>query len=189
MNPATQARSSGIPGSVLGMVLFITSEVMFFGGLFAAYFTLRSGAPTWPPAGLEPELMLPAAITVLLLTSSYTCHRAVVAATADDLAAFGKWMAVTIALALAFLGGQAYEYTQIHFRIDDGSFGTLFFTMTGFHGAHVLGGVLALSASVLQARRAGTTRGYVGQIEAAGYYWHFVDVIWILLFSTLYLLG
>jgi cytochrome c oxidase subunit 3 len=164
----------GVPPSVLGMALFVSSEVMFFGGLFAAYFTLRGTAPEWPPAGsVETSLVLPALLTVCLLASSVTVHAGL--------------LRTTIALGAVFLAGQAYEYAQLGAEGLTGStdvFATLFFTITGFHGLHVAIGLVMLVTVAL--RRERYEGG--GPAEAVACYWHFVDAVWVLVFLTLYVL-
>ena len=184
----------GISNPVLGMILFITSEVMFFGGLFAAYFNIRANASQWPPEQFADTLkifpfILPA--TILLIISSGTCQYAVWAIRRDDRTVFIRAMAVTVILGITFLLMQATDYVllgQEGLTLSSGTFGTTYYTLTGFHGAHVFGGVIMLSVVLY--------RGLLGQfspkhhdaVEAASLYWHFVDVVWILLFSLLYLL-
>jgi cytochrome c oxidase subunit 3 len=168
------AASRRVPPSVLGMSLFLSSEVMFFGGLFAPYFMLRETTPgAWPPAGsVETSLVLPSVLTAVLLASSVTAH-------------LGR-MGATVALGLVFLFGQAYEYAQLAgegLSPSTDVFATLFFTITGFHGLHVAVGVVMLTAVLLRKERWGP-----GQAEAASYYWHFVDAVWVLVFLTLYVL-
>jgi cytochrome c oxidase subunit 3 len=181
-----------VPGALLGMMLFISSEVMFFGGLFGAYFTLRSAAGSWPPAG-TPDLnpLLPGFFSAFLIASSFTQHAAGTAARRADRAGLLRWVSITIALGVVFLAGQALEYSKLisdGFTLGTNVYGTLFFTMTGFHGLHVLAGLAALVIVVVKARAGDFDRGHIGPVEAVTAYWHFVDVVWILLFSTLYLL-
>ena len=199
----------GISNPVLGMLLFITSEVMFFGGLFAAYFSIRASAAQWPP--INPETneafhlqVLPVVTTdgvtsysfvliatVLLILSSFSCQYAVWKIRSDDRTRFLRAMAVTIALGITFLLMQLTDYAILGsegLTLSSGTYGTTFYTLTGFHGAHVFGGVIMLSVVLY--------RGMVGQfssrhydaVEGASLYWHFVDVVWILLFALLYLL-
>jgi cytochrome c oxidase subunit 3 len=184
----------GTSNPVLGMILFITSEVMFFGGLFAAYFNLRANAPQWPPEEFAHTLkILPfvGPATILLIISSFTCQWAVWAIRRDDRTVFIRGMAVTVVLGIVFLLMQITDYAflgQEGLTLASGQFGTTYYTLTGFHGAHVFGGVVMLSVILY--------RGMVGQfsgrhydaVEGASLYWHFVDVVWILLFSLLYLL-
>jgi cytochrome c oxidase subunit 3 len=171
----------------LGMLLFVVSEVMFFGGLFAAYFTLQDLTQPWPPPGMDLELLIPATITLLLVASSGAAHKAEAAAVTGDLRQMRRWIGVTLGLAAIFLAGQALEYSELGFAISDGSFASLFFTMTGFHGAHVLGGMAMLGAATLTTSRSEGRSGH-GHLRGAVLYWHFVDVVWVGLFLTLYLL-
>jgi cytochrome c oxidase subunit 3 len=188
----------GISNPVLGMLLFITSEVMFFGGLFAAYFSLRANAPQWPPINPENGEPFHLAIlpfvgpaTILLILSSVTCQLAVWGIRRDDRTAFIRAMTVTVILGIVFLVMQLIDYSLLGsegLTLSSGQYGTTYYTLTGFHGAHVFGGVIMLSV-VLYRGMAGQFSGkHYDAVEAASLYWHFVDVVWILLFSLLYLL-
>jgi cytochrome c oxidase subunit 3 len=190
---APTRRQGGFPIPLVGMLLFLSSEVMFFGGLFATYFSARASfADAWgPPAGAEPLEILPIAlpITLILLSSSLTMHWAVRAIRRGDSGSLRLWLVVTLGLGILFLSGQAYDYTVLGFGISDGVYGTVFYTLTGFHGAHVLGGVVGLSILTARAGQGQfSARNHVA-VEAVSYYWHFVDVVWVALFTTLYLLG
>ena len=195
------AREGGISNVILGMLLFITSEIMFFAGLFAAYFTLRASAPGWPPAGFEGKLAwLPTAehvipvvtlATILLVTSSWTCQVGVWGIRRGDHTALVRGIGVTVVLGMVFLLMQAYDYTILYseeMRLDTGVFGTTYYTLTGFHGAHVLGGVVMLSVVLYRALAGQFSKDHHDMVEAASIYWHFVDIVWILLFSTLYII-
>lgn len=179
------AEARRVPGAVLGMVLFICSEIMFFGGLFAALFALRAEAPSWPPAGVELDLLLPFGLTAILLASSATVHVAVERARAGRDP--GAWLLATIALGSAFLAGQLFEYSELPFALGDSLFGTLFFTITGFHGLHVAIGLVILGVAAAQLKRTRTSGIPVGDLEAASLYWHFVDAIWLLVLTAVYL--
>ena len=199
----------GISNPVLGMLLFITSEVMFFGGLFAAYFNIRANAAQWPPVNPETghpfhlqvlpiqtvdgvtSISLVLIATILLVTSSVTCQMGVWAIRRDDRVGYIRAMAVTTILGIVFLIMQLTDYAILGsegLTLSSGTYGTTYYTLTGFHGAHVFGGVIMLSVILY--------RGMVGQfsskhydaVEGASLYWHFVDVVWILLFALLYLL-
>ena len=199
----------GISNPVLGMLLFITSEVMFFGGLFAAYFNIRANAAQWPPINPETghpfhlqvlpiqtvdgvtSISLVLIATILLVTSSVTCQMGVWAIRRDDRVGYIRAMAVTTILGIVFLIMQLTDYAILGsegLTLSSGTYGTTYYTLTGFHGAHVFGGVIMLSVILY--------RGMVGQfsskhydaVEGASLYWHFVDVVWILLFALLYLL-
>jgi cytochrome c oxidase subunit III len=188
--PARQ--QGGFPIPLVGMLLFLSSEVMFFGGLFAAYFSARASfAGAWgPPEGAEPLEILPIAlpITLVLLSSSVTMHWAVQSIRRGNPSGLRLWLGVTLALGILFLAGQAYDYTVLGFGISDGVFGTVFYTLTGFHGAHVFGGVVGLSILTARAGQGQFSARNHLAVEAVSYYWHFVDLVWVALFTTLYFL-
>jgi cytochrome c oxidase subunit 3 len=173
----------GTPIALVGMLLFIASEVMFFGGLFAAYFHARASTDgVWgPPEGAhELDLPLAAVLTAVLIASSFTMQFGVWA--------IRMWTAITLILGVLFLVGQLYDYSQLGFGISDGEFGTVFYTLTGFHGAHVFGGAVGLTIVLARTLRGQfSARNHVA-VEAVSMYWHFVDVVWIALFSMIYLL-
>ena len=186
-------RPGGISSSLLGMVLFIASEVMFFGGLFGAYFTIRGAAATWPPAG-SPHLDARYAfgLTSILVTSSVFMQLAVGAIRRGDQKWLVRWLTITLLFGVVFLIGQGNDYynlaTNEHFTLSTGVFGSLFYTLTGFHGAHVFGGAVGLT--ILLARSVQgqfSARNHIA-VEAISIYWHFVDVVWLALFTTLYFL-
>ena len=188
----------GISNVVLGMLLFITSEVMFFAGLFAAYFNVRANAPQWPPINAETAepfhlaiLPLVGPATVLLVVSSFTCQLAVWAIRRDDRTAFIRNIAVTFLIGVIFLVMQATDYMLLYsegITLSAGPFGTTYFTLTGFHGAHVFGGAIMLFVVLYRGLAGQFSSRHHDAVEAVSLYWHFVDVVWILLFSLLYLL-
>jgi cytochrome c oxidase subunit III len=190
----------GISNVVLGMLLFITSEVMFFGGLFAAYFNVRANAPVWPPyiPDTNPPvqyhleiLPLVGPATVLLILSSFTCQIAVWAIRRDDRTAFLRNIGVTFVIGVVFLLMQATDYVALGnegITLSSGTFGTTYFTLTGFHGAHVFGGAIMLAVVLYRGMAGQFSSRHHDAVEAVSLYWHFVDVVWILLFSLLYLL-
>jgi cytochrome c oxidase subunit III len=183
--------ASGIATPLVGMLLFIASEVMFFGGLFATYFNARAavGPGNWhPPEGGHLDLPLAAVLTAVLVASSFTMQFGVWAIRRGDAGKLRLWTAITLGLGLLFLGGQLYDYSQLGFGLADGAFGTVFYTLTGFHGAHVFGGAVGLTILVARAMNGQfSARNHVA-VEAVSVYWHFVDVVWIAVFSTIYLL-
>jgi cytochrome c oxidase subunit 3 len=186
-------KPGGISSSLLGMVLFIASEVMFFGGLFGAYFTIRSAAPEWPPPE-TPHLSAAyaAVLTAILVTSSVTMQLGVWAIRKNEQRRLLLFLAVSLILGLIFLCLQALEYANLieeGMTLSSGVFGSTFYTLTGFHGAHVAGGAAFILIVLLRARSGQFTARYHDTVEMASYYWHFVDVVWIGLFSTIYLLG
>jgi cytochrome c oxidase subunit 3 len=188
----------GISNPVLGMLLFITSEVMFFGGLFAAYFSLRANSIQWPPDNPATHEAFHLAIfpfvgpaTVLLILSSFTCQIAVWGIRSDDRTKFLRAMTVTVVLGIIFLGMQMIDYTALGaegLTLSSGTYGTTYYTLTGFHGAHVFGGVIMLTVVLYRGMAGQFNSRHYDAVEAASLYWHFVDVVWILLFSLLYLL-
>ena len=184
----------GISNPILGMLLFITSEVMFFAGLFGAYFSARAQNTPWPPeefADTLNPLSLILVATFVLVLSSVTCQLAVNAIRRDDRAGFLRNMSVTVILGVAFLLMQAFDYLILFdegLTLSAGPFGTTYFTLTGFHGAHVFGGVLMLSVILYRGMAGQFSSRHHDAVEAASLYWHFVDVVWIVLFSVLYLL-
>jgi len=184
--------ATGMATPMVGMLLFIASEVMFFGGLFATYFNARAsvGPDNWhPPSGTELDLPLAAVLTAILVSSSFTMQFGVWAIRRGDTGKLKLWTGITLALGLLFLGGQLYDYSQLGFGIRDGAFGTVFYTLTGFHGAHVFGGAVGLTILLARAMRGQFSAHNHVAVEAVSIYWHFVDVVWIAVFSTIYLLG
>lgn len=182
---------SGMPTALVGMLLFIASEVMFFSGLFATYFNARATSPgEWgPPAGAhELDLPLAAVLTAILVASSFTMQFGVWAIRRGDQGKLKMWVGITLALGLLFLMGQLYDYSQLGFGLADGIFGTTFYTLTGFHGAHVFGGAVGLTILLSRSLQGQfSARNHVA-VEAISMYWHFVDAVWIALFTTIYFL-
>ena len=186
-------RPQRFPVTLLGMVLFVAGEVMFFGALFAAYFTLRRRADVWPPEGTpEIDVLMPGVLTLILLTSSLTAHRAVGAYKKEERTSLVRWLAVTVLLGSLFLVGEGLEWARLmgeDFTISSNVYGTLFFTMTGFHGLHLLGGLIILLVGLRRARIAPLAHQRLASLEAATYYWHFVDVVWLGVGTSVYLLA
>jgi Heme/copper-type cytochrome/quinol oxidase, subunit 3 len=198
----------GISNPILGMMLFICSEVMFFSGLFAAYFSVRATSVHWPPivAGgkdaasqaaalaltghfnLHAEPFYALGLTIILIISSVTCQLGVWAIRRNDRTGFIRAIGVTLVLGIVFLLGQLYDYSTIGFGVNDTPFGTTFYTLTGFHGAHVFGGAVMLSVVLYRGLAGQFSSKHHDAVEAVSLYWHFVDVVWIALFSTLYIL-
>jgi cytochrome c oxidase subunit 3 len=185
-------KPGGISSSLLGMVLFIASEVMFFGGLFGAYFTIRSAATRWPPPDTPHlETWYAAILTAILVSSSVTMQFGVWAIRRNQQRRLVLWLAASLVLGALFLMGQGYEYSTLieeGMSLSSGVFGSTFYTLTGFHGAHVAGGAAFILIVLLRARSGQFTAHHHDTVEMASYYWHFVDVVWLGLFSTIYLL-
>ena len=187
--PSATSESVQGPSVVgVGTVVWLSSELMFFAGLFAAYFTLRAATNAWPPPGTELATARTGAATVVLIASSYTMHLAVRASESDDRQRAVQWLVVTMGLGLVFLSNQAVEYRELKFTISSHAYGSMFYLMTGFHGMHVIGGIVFMAA-VIGVIAGRSSRAPSGQtVAVCSYYWHFVDVVWVAMFTTLYLL-
>ena len=182
---------SGLTNGKLGIWLFLASEVMLFGALFSTYILLRVGATEWPHG--ELSIKLGAINTVILICSSVTM---VMAWASLKLNNFGKgrlYLFVTIVLAAVFLVNKYFEYAD-HFGRGEGpwhsTFLAIYFTLTGLHGLHIVGGIVVMAYLLVPGARLWKTNPeqYANRIEYTGLYWHFVDLVWIFLFPVLYLL-
>lgn len=175
---------------LFGLIMFLVAEGMIFVGMFGAYLAFRSTLPSWPPAGTpELELLLPGVNTIILISSSFVMHNADTAIKKNDVAGMRTWLAITAAMGAIFLAGQLYEYSHLEFGLTTNLFASAFYVLTGFHGLHVTLGVLAIVAVLWRSRVSGhyNKEQHFG-VEAAEIYWHFVDVVWIILFGLLYIL-
>ncbi len=175
---------------VFGLIVFLISEGMLFFGLFAAYLTYRAVAPAWPPEGTpELEIALPAVNTAILVSSSFVIHQADIAIKKDDIKGVRLWFLATFLMGATFLAGQVYEYMHLEFGLTSNLFGSTFYVLTGFHGLHVCVGLIVMALVWLRSFQPGAFLGgkHYG-IAAASIYWHFVDIIWIILFLMLYVL-
>jgi cytochrome c oxidase subunit 3 len=197
LQPEQTPQYPAIKPGMMGMYIFLASEVMFFGSLFATYFYLYGSHIVWPPPppSATPEYYvswfpIPFVNTIVLLSSGVTCHFALEALSHDNRPRFFFLQIVTIILGLGFEAGQLYEFINAFSRglnLTANTFASAFFTMTGFHGAHVLGGLILLTLILYRAARGQfSSRNHVGP-AAVTLYWHFVDVVWIFLFGILYL--
>ncbi|MGH9035187.1 MAG: cytochrome c oxidase subunit 3 [Acidimicrobiia bacterium] len=187
---AAPARAPGgrIPLLPLGTVVWLASEVTFFGSLFGAYFTLRSAASgPWPPADVELETALTGLATLLLVASSGTMQLGVRAIASGDRVRFRRLVVLTAFLAVVFLANQAREWSVAGFGPSSHAYGSAFFVMTGFHGLHVAGGVVGMAVMLGQSADAAFGAESTDAVEVLSYYWHFVDVVWLLMFTTLFL--
>jgi cytochrome c oxidase subunit III len=183
-------RPGGRPALLtVGTVVWLASELMFFSGLFAAYFTVRglSEGP-WPPEGVELEPAIAGLFTLFLVASSGTMQLGVRSLTRGDRRRFRMWVGVTLVLGTVFLGNQLREYAGLSFHVDSHAYGSAFYLMTGFHGLHVLGGMVAMVVLLGRSMNARFGAGETPAVEVVSYYWHFVDVVWVGLFATIYLL-
>ena len=184
---------SGITNAKLGVWLFLASEIMLFATLFTSYIVLRMASTSWPWGWDVLNVPLATLNTVILITSSVTIVMAYAKAYDKDKSGFQKWMAATILLSLGFLVVKGFEYGH-EFALGIGPhtsvFYAIYFTMTGLHGIHILGGI-ALNGGLLYMSSVDEhwkNPLFLGRVEGAGLYWHFVDIVWIFLFPALYLL-
>lgn len=180
----------------LGMWVFLAGDAMSFGALLVGYGALRYGSADWPVPAKVLGVGLTAFMTFLLICSSVTMVLALAAIQRGDRRGLRLFLSLTILSGLLFLGMQAYEWTHLIHRgltltgnpFGSALFGTTFFIITGFHGAHVTGGVIYLSCYLVQALLGRVHEGHANAIEIAALYWHFVDLVWILVFTFVYLL-
>lgn len=184
-NAAEHDRAGASP-LLFGTILFLASELLFFGGLFGAYFALRARTSPWPPEGAELETALAAVATALLVASSGTFHLGLKEAAKGHIAGLRLWIGVTLALGTVFLGIQMYDYSRLSFEVSSHAYGTMYFAMTGLHGLHVLAGLALILVVLGRSAQGAYEVGRVDGVHAVGYYWHFVDVVWVGLFTALF---
>ncbi len=180
----------GIDNRKFGVWLFIASEVMFFMALIGMFLAYR-GQPGWADFHHMLDVPLTAVNTFVLLTSSLFVVLAVNAAQQGNRRSLTLWLLLTAIFGTAFVSVQAFEYTQLFGEgasLSASIFGSVFFTTTGFHGLHVIIGILWCLVVLLRASRGGFTGGRYMAVELFGLYWHFVDVVWIILFMLIYLI-
>jgi heme/copper-type cytochrome/quinol oxidase subunit 3 len=185
--------SLGVDSRKLLMWLFLGSEAMFFGSLIATYLLYRGKSVSGPFPGHNFEYNIPytSVSSFVLLMSSLTMVLALAAIQRGDQRGLRTWLLATATLGLVFVGGQAFEFTSFVEKgvtIHTNVFGSSFFTLTGFHGAHVTVGIIILLSLFVMALRGRFTPENSLTIELAGLYWHFVDVVWILIFTLVYLI-
>jgi len=173
---------------ILGLYMFLIAEGMIFVGLFVAYFTFRAVAPGMQGDLPKLELMLPGINTIILVSSSFVMNRGQSAIKKNDVKGLQFWFGLTALMGATFLAGQMYEYFHLEFGLKSSLFASTFYVLTGFHGLHVCFGLMLTLAVLWRSRSADhyNEHSHFG-VEAAEIYWHFVDVIWIVLFVILYL--
>ena len=190
--PPVANQSSRVDARTLGMLLFIGSEIMLFGSFFAAYFFVRvvnPGAPSeWPPEPFHFPVFVAGVNTCILVTSSFTMHWALQSIKRGERAGFLAGMVLTFLMGLAFLLTQVIEYLNVGFNTGDGAFASVFFGLTGLHGAHVAVGLSLLLMVIIRGFRGHFSPEHHHGVELPGIYWHFVDVMWIVVYSTVYLI-
>ena len=184
---------TGLTNVKLGIWLFLASEVMLFGGLFSSYILLRVNATDWPFGADILSIPIGTFNTIVLISSSVTMVMCYAALKMDNFAGYKRFMGLTIGLSLLFLAVKGFEYYE-HLAFGEvpatSTFLAIYFTLTGLHGLHIIGGVVVNGYFLGPGSAMWHTnkRQFINRIEAAGLYWHFVDLVWIFLFPVLYLL-
>ena len=176
----------------VGTIIGLSSELMFFAGLFAMYFTARARSlEGWPPEPTELNLPYATVFTLILVASSFTCQFGVFAAEQGNVYGLRRWFTLTFLMGLTFVLGQAFEYVQLVHEgttISSSTYGSVFYLTTGFHGLHVIGGLIAFVFLLIRSTMGRFTPAQATSAIVVSYYWHFVDVVWIGLFATIYLI-
>ena len=187
--PPIANRSSRVSHEVLGMLLFIISEIMVFGAFFTAYFFIRvvNGAE-WPAEGTELPKLIAGVNTAILLSSSLTMHWAQTSIKNGNRFGLKTGMLLTTLLGATFLFIQINEYIHIGFSPQDHAQGTIFYGLTGLHGAHVFIGLTLLVIVTVRAFRGHFSPEHHHGVEVPGIYWHFVDAMWVVVYTTIYIL-
>jgi len=187
--PPTAHQSSRVDARTLGMLLFIASEIMLFGSFFTAYFFVRVvNGYAWPPQGFELPKFVAGVNTAILVTSSFTVHWALQSIRRGNRAGMQAGLVLTFLMGLTFLLTQMIEYGRVGFAPHDNAFTTIFFCLTGLHGAHVFVGLTILFFATTRAFRGHFSATEHHGVELPGIYWHFVDVMWIVVYTTVYIL-
>ena len=177
----------------VGVIVWLASELMFFAGLFGIYFTVRAQTDgEWPPAPTELNVTYALVFTIILVASSFTCQFGVFAAERGDVFSLRRWYLLSFLLGLIFVLGQANEYrnlvTHEETTLASSPYGTVFYLTTGFHGLHVIGGLVAFLLLVWRTKISKFTPAQATSAIVVSYYWHFVDIVWIGLFATIYII-
>ncbi|MFC4602188.1 cytochrome c oxidase subunit 3 [Rhodococcus kronopolitis] len=174
----------------VGTIVWLSSELMFFAGLFAMYFVARAQANgNWPPEPTELNLMLAVPVTAILVASSFTCQMGVFAAERGDVFGLRRWYTITLIMGTVFVLGQGYEYYHLVHTgttFSSSAYGSVFYMTTGFHGLHVIGGLVAFVILLVRTKLSKFTPAQATSAIVVSYYWHFVDIVWIGLFATIY---
>jgi cytochrome c oxidase subunit 3/cytochrome o ubiquinol oxidase subunit 3 len=183
--------STGLSNVKLGMWMFLGSECLLFGGLISTYLLYRGRVSEGPTPAQIFDIPFTSVSSFVLLMSSLTMVLAVQAAAKKDDRGTNLWLVVTAMLGATFVGGQVYEFTAFYnegLGFSTSLFGSSFYTLTGFHGVHVTVGIIMLLALVAINKRSKVPGSKSETVEMLGLYWHFVDVVWIIIFTLVYLI-
>jgi len=195
-NISARIHSLNSPNLVsVGTMIWLSSELMFFAGLFAIYFTARAQNPPeagWPPEPTELNVPYALVVTIVLVASSFTCQFGVFAAERGDVFGLRRWYLLTLVMGTTFVLGQAWEYRTLVLEhgttLASSAYGTVFYMATGFHALHVTGGLFAFVYLLIRTNLSKFTPQQATAAIVVSYYWHFVDVVWIGLFLVIYVL-
>lgn len=196
--PSQRVHSLNRPNMVsVGTIIWLSSELMFFAGLFAMFFTVKAQNATgeWPPplpSGEEIDLSVGYALpfTIVLVASSFTCQMGVFAAEKGDVYGLRRWYLLTLLMGTVFIGGQVGEYSQLiseGVTIPSSAYGTVFYITTGFHALHVIGGLIGFVLLLMRTKLSKFTPAQATSAIVVSYYWHFVDIVWVGLFAVVYI--
>ena len=188
---AQRVHSLNRPNMVsVGTIIWLSQELMFFAGLFAMYFVSKANSGgDWPSYPVHLNVPFAVTITVILVASSFTCQMGVFAAEQGDVFGLRRWYTISAVMGTIFLIGQTYEYTVLVMEgvtISSSVYASVFFITTGFHGLHVAAGVIAFVVLIMRTTMSRFTPAQATAAIVVSYYWHFVDVVWIGLFVTIY---
>ena len=172
----------------LGMIMFLGSEAMLFGSFFSAFFYIRFTNSHWPLGGLELPIEETGINTAILISSSFTMHWALMSVRRNHRAGLVVGLGLTLLMGVTFLALQIHEYVTLGFSPSTNAFSGAFFALTGLHGFHVLVGATLLTIAFVRASRGRYSAEEHLGLDVTGLYWHFVDVVWILLYTVVYLL-
>jgi cytochrome c oxidase subunit III len=188
-HPPVAHKSSRIDAQFLGVLLFIISEAMLFGSFFTAYFFVRAvqGGP-WPPEPFEFPVAVAGMNSAILIASSFTMHYALHSIKRGNRIGLQVGLLTTFLMGAVFLSTQINEYFKAGFAVHDGAFASVFYGLTGLHGAHVFVGLTLLAIANIRTLRGHFSPDAHMGVEVTGIYWHFVDVMWIIVYTTIYLL-
>lgn len=187
--PLPSERKGPLSPLHIGVMLWLASDVMFFAGLFATWFVLRAENEVWPPEGLELDVLRSFVFTCVLVLSSLTIHFCVKAAEKGEKSTALGWLVVTFVLGGVFLVNQLAEYAGLDFGITTDAYGSIYYLLTGFHGLHVFGGLVLMLCMLALLYPATTKAPLSGSLTAFSYYWHFVDVVWVVVFIVVYVIA
>lgn len=176
----------------VGTIVWLSSELLFFAGLFAMYFSIRAAAPElWVEHNPELNVWFSLPFTIILVSSSITCQIGVFCAERGDAQGVRRWFAITFVMGLTFLIGTAIEYGELvahGITISSDGYGSMFYLTTGFHALHVTGGLVAFIVYMIRTTMGRFTPAQATSAIVVSYYWHFVDIVWIALFSMIFFL-